>query len=217
MVFRTAGRSSSPRSSSLVTQSDVQAVEVGGRLILPEGALITPLARQAALERRIDLVAEDEAPEVEGVADAGNARSVAIGADHGGFQLKEELKNHLHGMHYAVLDCGTDSSEAVDYPDLAFAVARLVSQGRAAFGIVVDGAGIGSCMVANKVPGVRAALPCTRVPSAAARTERRVRDNRSRRAWPPSPEPYGSRRDRHRIQSPGRRRAGRRGSARAWS
>jgi ribose 5-phosphate isomerase B len=83
---------------------------------------------------------------------------VAIGADHGGFALKEQLKAYLVGLGYTVVDCGTHSTEPVDYPDLAYAVARLVGSGEAWRGIVVDGAGIGSAMAANKVPGVRAAL-----------------------------------------------------------
>jgi ribose 5-phosphate isomerase B len=89
--------------------------------------------------------------------DAGQG-SIAIGADHGGYPLKETLKAHLVSLGYAVTDCGTNSADAVDYPDFAYAVARLVSEGKAWRGIVVDGAGIGSAMAANKVPGVRAAL-----------------------------------------------------------
>ena len=83
---------------------------------------------------------------------------IALGADHGGYPLKEILKAHLTSLGYNVIDCGTNSIEAVDYPDFAYAVARLVSEGKAWRGIVVDGAGIGSAMAANKVPGVRAAL-----------------------------------------------------------
>ena len=83
---------------------------------------------------------------------------VALGADHGGFPLKENLKAYLTELGYSVRDCGTHSTDAVDYPDLAYAVARLVSTGEAWRGIVIDGAGIGSAMAANKVPGVRAAL-----------------------------------------------------------
>ncbi|SRR5260221_7675191 len=83
---------------------------------------------------------------------------VAIGADHGGYALKEILKAYLTGLGYTLVDCGTHSTDPVDYPDLAYAVARLVSSGEAWRGIVVDGAGIGSAMAANKVPGVRAAL-----------------------------------------------------------
>ena len=83
---------------------------------------------------------------------------VAVGADHGGYALKEALKAYLHELGYTLTDCGTHSTEPVDYPDLAYAVARLVGSGEAWRGIVVDGAGIGSAMAANKVPGVRAAL-----------------------------------------------------------
>ena len=85
-------------------------------------------------------------------------RKIAIGADHGGFELKGVLAEHLRGAGYQVEDAGTSSREAVDYPVYARAVAEAVSGGRADVGIMIDGAGIGSCMVANKVPGVRAAL-----------------------------------------------------------
>ncbi|MGD2176905.1 MAG: ribose 5-phosphate isomerase B [Anaerolineae bacterium] len=83
---------------------------------------------------------------------------MAIGADHGGYELKEMLKGTLKELGYTAVDCGTDSTTPVDYPEFAYAVAHLVAQGRAWRGIVVDGAGIGSCMAANKVPGVRAAM-----------------------------------------------------------
>ena len=83
---------------------------------------------------------------------------VAIGADHGGFELKELLKADLAALGYEVLDVGTHSKEAVDYPDFAHEVAKLVSAGKAWRGIVIDGAGIGSCIVANKLPGVRAGM-----------------------------------------------------------
>jgi len=83
---------------------------------------------------------------------------VAIGADHGGFDLKEILRADLPGMGFDVIDTGTNSKEAVDYPDFAHQVAHLVSMGKAWRGIVIDGAGIGSCIVANKLPGVRAGM-----------------------------------------------------------
>jgi ribose 5-phosphate isomerase B len=83
---------------------------------------------------------------------------VAIGADHGGFELKEILKPELTASGYDFIDVGTNSKEAVDYPDYAHEVAKLVSAGKAWRGIIIDGAGIGSCMVANKIPGVRAGM-----------------------------------------------------------
>jgi ribose 5-phosphate isomerase B len=82
---------------------------------------------------------------------------VAVGADHGGYRLKERIVADLRERGVEVRDCGTASTESVDYPDFAHAVARAVADGECRFGIVVDGAGIGSCMVANKVPGIRAA------------------------------------------------------------
>jgi len=83
---------------------------------------------------------------------------IAIGADHGGYDLKSDLAVHLRDAGHLVEDVGTSSREAVDYPVFAGAVAEAVSQGHADVGIMIDGAGIGSCMVANKVPNVRAAL-----------------------------------------------------------
>lgn len=91
--------------------------------------------------------------------------SIAVGADHGGYPLKEKIAFSLKERGYDVRDCGTDSGEPVDYPEFAHAVARLVADGACEWGIIVDGAGIGSCIVANKVPGVRAAL-CYDVSSA---------------------------------------------------
>lgn len=84
---------------------------------------------------------------------------VAFGSDHGGYLLKETLKAYIADLGYGVMDCGTnDPKTAVDYPDFALAAALLIKEGKAWRAIVVDGAGIGSCMAANKVPGVRAAL-----------------------------------------------------------
>jgi ribose 5-phosphate isomerase B len=87
-----------------------------------------------------------------------NRKVVAIGADHGGYELKEALKPELKTLGFEVNDLGTNSKEAVDYPDFAHAVAQAVSSGKAWRGIMIDGAGIGSCIVANKVPGVRAGM-----------------------------------------------------------
>ncbi|MBC8262618.1 MAG: ribose 5-phosphate isomerase B [Anaerolineales bacterium] len=86
------------------------------------------------------------------------SKVVALGADHGGFAMKETLKAYLQELGYAIKDCGAFSSQSVDYPDFAYAVAKLVSEGQAWRGIMIDGAGIGSCMAANKVPGVRASM-----------------------------------------------------------
>ena len=91
------------------------------------------------------------------MASSPSSRSLALGADHGGFELKEQLKTHLRDKGYTVRDLGTHSKEPVDYPKIAQQVAQLVAGGGARFGIMIDGAGIGSAMTANKVPGVLAA------------------------------------------------------------
>ena len=160
--MRAVGRApaSGSRSARLVTQADIESLPPGGRVETLPGCLVTPLARQAALERGIR-IGESESrpvpiPERRDV-DAG-ARSVALAADHGGYAMKLMLLRHLADRGHEVVDCGTDDADPVDYPDFALAVARLVAEGRAWRGIVVDGAGIGSCMAANKVPGVRAAM-----------------------------------------------------------
>jgi ribose 5-phosphate isomerase B len=98
------------------------------------------------------------AASVASAAPAAEKKTVAIGTDHGGVDLKEILKNYLAELGYAVIDCGTNTKDAVDYPDIALAVARLVANGSTWRGVIIDGAGIGSCMSANKVPGIRAAM-----------------------------------------------------------
>lgn len=157
---------------TLISESDVlDAARRGERIVLvPPGAVITPSARDAAREKGITLAPVATAPP--GAASAtGNSpsgvpsappgsaalRVVAIGSDHGGFALKTELKTLLAEIGWAVEDVGTDSEASCDYPDFAYAVGRYVQSGRAGFGIMIDGAGIGSAMVCNKIRGIRAA------------------------------------------------------------
>ena len=110
------------------------------------------------LQGVLDGTGTTDSPAVERVQPEPDAAgTIAIGADHGGFPLKESLKAQLTDAGWMVDDCGTDSADACDYPVFAHAVARRVATGRASAGIVVDGAGIGSAMTANKIPGVRAA------------------------------------------------------------
>ncbi|MDT7781069.1 MAG: ribose 5-phosphate isomerase [Acidobacteriota bacterium] len=138
-------------SKTIITEDDVRGLAEGSRLRVAEGARLTPLAADIIREQRIELVRR--------IPRRGTRteRIVAVGADHGGFPLKEELKGFLAELGHRVRDFGTNSTEAVDYPDFAHAVARAVSEGEADLGIIIDGAGVGSCMTANKVPGVRAA------------------------------------------------------------
>lgn len=158
VVYRTLGLPA-PRVGGgqrpLIDERAVAGVKTGGELQVPAGALVTPLARQLALDRRVRL---REGSGGRAAAAHRGDRTVALGADHGGYAMKESLKASLKRWGYAVIDCGTDSSDSVDYPDYAYAVAKLVADGRAWRGVMLDGAGIGSCITANKVPGVRAAM-----------------------------------------------------------
>ncbi len=137
---------------TIIDAEAVQALPEGGTLHVPDNAILTPLAQSAVIERRIKVVAESSS-----ARKPGEKPAVAIGADHGGYAMKEMLKAFLQAD-YIVVDCGTESAESVDYPDFALKVAEMVASGRVWRGIMIDGAGIGSSMVANKVPGVRAAL-----------------------------------------------------------
>jgi ribose 5-phosphate isomerase B len=138
-------------SKMIITEDDVRGLERGARLRIAEGAHLTALASDVVRERGIELVRR--------VPRRGSnaAKLVAVGADHGGYAMKEELKVLLTELGHRVHDFGTNSKESVDYPDFAHAVARDVADGASDLGIIIDGAGIGSAMTANKVTGVRAA------------------------------------------------------------
>ncbi|MBK9052170.1 MAG: ribose 5-phosphate isomerase B [Chloroflexi bacterium] len=155
VVTRTLGQQSPAAATRPILDADqVQSWPTGSQQNIAPGTLITPLARQVALERRIRLHEGNEPV----AAAATGQKTVALAADHGGYALKEQLKGFIQKEGYAVLDCGTHNTEAVDYPDMAYAAAQHVANGKAWRAIIIDGAGIGSCMVANKVPGVRAAM-----------------------------------------------------------
>jgi ribose 5-phosphate isomerase B len=128
--------------------------------------LVTPLASDTARAAGIELVrgiphdpgtASGSLPSTGSSSPSPPPRTLAIGADHGGFELKQMLAEHLRKEGWHVIDIGTDSPASCDYPDFAYGVARLVATGKAVHGIMIDGAGIGSAMVCNKVPGIRAA------------------------------------------------------------
>jgi ribose 5-phosphate isomerase B len=135
----------------VITEDDVRGLERGAVLRIAEGARLTPLAADIVNDRGIEIVRRTSR------SGSKQHKSIAIGADHGGYPMKEELKKFLTDLGHRVHDFGTNSESAVDYPDFAHAVARAVSDGSADVGIVIDGAGVGSAMTANKVPGVRAA------------------------------------------------------------
>ena len=136
----------------VITAEDVPAA---GDLRIPLDAIVTPSAREVAAARGVRLV---ELPADQCTALAAPDHTIAIGADHGGFGMKERLKPLLESLQLAVRDVGVYEEKAADYPDIAVKVADLVASGAATRGILIDGAGIGSCMAANKVKGIRAAL-----------------------------------------------------------
>lgn len=113
---------------------------------------------ERTLQDRGALVTNSPDPSASAPVNRKSTRVVAMGADHGGFELKEMLKKHLIEQGNEVIDCGTHSKESVDYPVFAYAVASKIRDKEACCGVIIDGAGIGSCMTANKVPGVRAAM-----------------------------------------------------------
>ena len=145
---------------SVLTFSDLEKIPTGGEVSVPVGALITALASDEAARRSITIKFTEPSAASGSGSGSGPAQghAVAIGADHGGYELKEQLKRHLSDWAFTVLDLGTSGTDPVDYPDFAEAVANAVAHGQAWRGVVIDSAGIGSAIAANKVPGVRAAL-----------------------------------------------------------
>ena len=152
----------------LVSEQDVRKALADGkrRIEVQPGTLVTPLAAEFASASGVEIVTRatpaEPAPAAPQASPGGEPlpsaeKKVAFGSDHGGFQLKQTLLKYAESLGYSVIDLGTSSEEPVDYPDFAYAVARAVSSGEAWRGVAIDGAGIGSCVVANKVPGVRAA------------------------------------------------------------
>jgi ribose 5-phosphate isomerase B len=136
---------------SLIAEDDLRGLDFGAKLRVSENAKFTPLADDIVREKQIVLVKKS------GRRGSSKIHSIAVGSDHGGFEFKEELKIFLKKAGFQVRDFGTNSKDAVDYPDFAHAVARAVGEKSVDVGIVIDGAGIGSAMTANKVPNVRAA------------------------------------------------------------
>ncbi|CAN5470903.1 hypothetical protein BH23BAC4_BH23BAC4_02170 [soil metagenome] len=146
----------------LITEQTVlDAARAGQKALrVPEIALVTALATDAARDRgiTIEIGTPEAAPDTTSTAPRPEApKRLAVGCDHGGFAYKAALIEHTKVLGWDVLDLGTNSEAAVDYPDYALAVALAVARGHARYGLMIDGAGVGSAMVANKVPGIRAA------------------------------------------------------------
>jgi ribose 5-phosphate isomerase B len=143
----------------IITESDARVLSRGDTVTLAKGGHITPLAQDTLRERRVTVVHEGRVSSDEAaLAPRADIRTIAIASDHTGVKLRRELVAFLRGRGLAVQDLGTDGPDAVDYPDVAASVADLVARGDADGGIVIDGAGIGSAIAANKVKGIRAVM-----------------------------------------------------------
>ena len=146
----------------IITEADARVLARGETVELARGGHITPLAADTLRERRVTVVRDGQASADEAsLAPRADIRAVAIASDHGGVKLRQALVAFLRGRGLAVQDLGTDGPDPVDYPDTAASVARVVARGEADAGIVIDGAGIGSAMAANKIAGVRAVMATT--------------------------------------------------------
>jgi ribose 5-phosphate isomerase B len=142
----------------MITEADARVIEYGSTVTLVAGGHVTPLAADTLKARRVSVIRESGDGDQASLVPRADVRTVAIGGDHTSVNLKAAIVAHLRGRGLAVHDLGTNTSEPVDYPDTAGAVALHVARGEADAGIAIDGAGLGSTIAANKVDGVRAAM-----------------------------------------------------------
>jgi ribose 5-phosphate isomerase B len=152
-----------PKRFHLITEAEARMVEPGSTVELEPGGMVTPLARETLASRRVTIAVSGSSDPTlpPDLAPAADVRRVAIGSDHTGVALKSALVAHLRTGGRAVTDHGTDAGAPADYPDIAERVSRAVARGEADAGIVIDGAGLGSAIAANKVRGIRAAMCVT--------------------------------------------------------
>jgi len=148
------------KSFDIITEADARTLDVGSSVTLKPGGHVTPLAADTLKARRITVLSAVADASLDGLAPVADIKSIAIGSDHSGVALKAALRDHLRQRGVSVLDVGTEGSDPVDYPDIAAQVARLVARKEVHAGIVIDGAGLGSTIAANKIAGARAAM-CT--------------------------------------------------------
>src|SRR5918912_1723315 len=150
------------RKFDIITEADARVLARGETVTLARGGHVTPLAQDTLKERRVTVVHEDHATgDDASLAPVADVRRLAIASDHTGIRLRRDLIAFLRGRGLAVQDLGTDTTDPVDYPDVAASVAYIVARREADAGIVIDGAGIGSAIAANKVRGIRAAMATT--------------------------------------------------------
>lgn len=142
----------------IITEADARMLDIGSSVTLKPGGHVTPLAADTLKARRVTVLSGVAEASLDGLAPVANIRSLAIGSDHSGVALKATLVGHLRQRGLSVLDVGTAGSEPVDYPDIAAQVGRMVARKEVDAAIVIDGAGLGSAIAANKIDGVRAAM-----------------------------------------------------------
>jgi ribose 5-phosphate isomerase B len=144
----------------IITEADARTMDMGATVALAPGGHVTPLALDTLRARKVTLVRDAVDADLAALAPVADVRRVGIGSDHSGVSLKTALRDALRARGLAVEDVGTHGTDPVDYPDIASQVARLVARREVDAGIVIDGAGLGSAIAANKIDGVRAAM-CT--------------------------------------------------------
>jgi len=142
----------------MITEADARVLEPGTTVVLVAGGHITPLAHDTLSARRISVVSDSVVDDLAALAPRAEIRTVALAGDHTSLALKRAIVSYLRGRGIAAHDLGTATSDPVDYPDTASAAALAVVRGEADAAIVIDGAGLGSTIAANKVPGARAAM-----------------------------------------------------------
>ena len=145
---------------NIVTEADARVLDYGSTIVLAAGGHVTPLAQDTLKARRVTVVSDTPDVDLASLAPPATIRTLAIAGDHTSLALKAALIQHFRGRGLAAHDLGTTTSDPVDYPDTAGAAAVQVARGEADAAIVIDGAGLGSCIAANKVAGARAAM-CT--------------------------------------------------------
>ena len=142
----------------IVTEADARVLEYGSTIALAPGGHVTPLAQDTLNARRVTVIADVPDTDVAALAPVAAIKTVAVAGDHTSLTLKAALVQHFRGRGLAAHDLGTTTTDPVDYPDTASAAAQQVARGEADAAVVIDGAGLGSCIAANKVPGARAAM-----------------------------------------------------------
>jgi ribose 5-phosphate isomerase B len=148
------------RRYDIITEADARTMDIGATVVLAPGGQVTPLALDTIRARKVTLIRDEADVDLAALAPVADVRRVGIGSDHTGVSLKAAVRDALRARGLAVQDVGTHGADPVDYPDIASQVARLVARREVDAGIVIDGAGLGSTIAANKIDGVRAAM-CT--------------------------------------------------------